>query len=90
MPVLPLPRPRSPDEPELPLPVLPDYPTPPLIHFEPAPPAFVQAHEPMMYAFVPPPARVAEPAALRPCRNCQLTLSARARFCRRCGTAQEA
>jgi len=28
------------------------------------------------------------PAGVRPCRNCQLAVSARAHFCRRCGTAQ--
>jgi len=31
---------------------------------------------------------VAGPVGVRPCRNCQLAVSAKAHFCRRCGTAQ--
>ena len=89
MPVLPLPRPRSPSDLELPMPALPEYPNAPLIHFEPTPPAYASAPEPIAYAFMPPPPpRAIESPGLQPCRNCELTLSARARFCRRCGTAQ--
>jgi len=28
------------------------------------------------------------PVGVRPCRNCNLAVSAKAHFCRRCGTAQ--
>jgi hypothetical protein len=95
MPVLPLPPPRPADAPVMPLP-LPAYPIPPQIAFNvetsvgastaTAAPAF-EAH--MLLA---PPApelsASALAAGLRPCGNCHLTLSARAHFCRRCGTQQ--
>jgi hypothetical protein len=95
MPVLPLPPPRPPDAPVLPLPALPAYPIPPQTSFNAqanagssaatSAPAF-EAH--MLLA--PPPELPAAVLAngLRSCANCRLTLSARAHFCRRCGTQQ--
>jgi hypothetical protein len=95
MPVLPLPPPRPADAPVLPLPALPAYPVAPQISFNAqasagsstatSAPAF-EAH--MLLA--PPPQLPAAVLAngLRPCGNCHLTLSARAHFCRRCGTQQ--
>ncbi|MEP7361355.1 MAG: hypothetical protein ABI744_07235, partial [Chloroflexota bacterium] len=96
MPVLPLPPPRPANAPVIPLAPLPDYPITPQIAFSgqssvgtsaatPAP--ALEAH--MLLA---PPARelpaASLAAGLRPCANCQLTLSGRAHFCRRCGTQQ--
>jgi hypothetical protein len=95
MPVLPLPPPRPADAPVIPLPQLPDYPVAPQIAFNPQTTAStsnmtsadVYEAQPLL---APPP----EPGAadlvtgLRPCANCQLTVSARAHFCRRCGTPQ--
>ncbi|MEP7378651.1 MAG: hypothetical protein ABI725_03715 [Chloroflexota bacterium] len=95
MPVLPLPPPRPADAPIIPLPALPAYPLPPQIGFNAqastgsstasSAPVF-EAH--MLLA--PPPELPAAALAhgLRPCPNCRLTLSARAHFCRRCGTEQ--
>ncbi|MEO8626267.1 MAG: hypothetical protein ABI452_06170 [Candidatus Limnocylindrales bacterium] len=95
MPVLPLPPPRQAEIPVIPLPALPAYPLPPQIGFNAqasagssaatSAPAF-EAH--MLLA--PPPELPAVVLAngLRPCGNCRLTLSARAHFCRRCGTQQ--
>ena len=95
MPVLPLPPPRPAGAPVMPLPPLPAYHVPPQIGFNAqtsagssaatSAPAF-EAH--MLLA--PPPELPAAVLAngLRPCANCHLTLSARAHFCRRCGTQQ--
>jgi hypothetical protein len=94
MPVLPLPPPRPHDAPVLPLPELPAYPVPPQIAFNEqvtaaasmtAPAPVYQQHS----LLAPPPdASRGVAAGLRPCGTCQLSLSARAHFCRRCGTAQ--
>jgi hypothetical protein len=90
MPIIPLPRPRHPET-ELPLPPVFDYPIAPQIHFErqhvahapqPAYPSYVQVAQPLHDAV--------RPTGVRPCQGCQLSLSARARFCRRCGAAQAA
>jgi hypothetical protein len=90
MPVIPLPRPRRPET-ELPLPPLFDYPVAPQIHFERMNAAHVAQPEFPAYASLPvPPPVVAGPASVRPCHNCQLSVSAKARFCRRCGSAQTA
>jgi hypothetical protein len=95
MPVLPLPPPRPADAPVMPLPVVPDYPVAPQIAFgsqssvnasaATAAPAF-EAH----MLLKPPPELRFETLVkgLRPCANCQLTLSPRAHFCRRCGSQQ--
>ena len=95
MPVLPLPPPRPADAPVMPLPTLPDYPVAPQIAFS-AQPSFSastsaaasawDAH--MLLAAPRELPAVALANGLRPCGNCQVTLSARAHFCRRCGTQQ--
>jgi hypothetical protein len=92
MPVIPLPPPRRPET-ELPLPPLVDYPIPPQIHFERRHVSHVAQAQPEYpsYAHLPAPAPiVAGPPSVRPCHNCQLSVSAKARFCRRCGSAQAA
>ncbi|MEP7158629.1 MAG: hypothetical protein ABI797_04325 [Chloroflexota bacterium] len=90
MPIIPLPRPRRPES-ELPLPPMFDVTEPPQIHVERMHAAHVTEQEFPAYASLPAPARVvAGPASVRPCHNCQLSVSAKARFCRRCGTAQAA
>lgn len=56
------------------------------------PPTPVSAQAYASRAYLPVPERPASgPAAagVRPCRNCALPLSAKAHFCRRCGSAQE-
>jgi hypothetical protein len=95
MPVLPLPPPRPANAPPIPLPPLHPYPVAPQITFNPSlsvgvsaqtsAPAF-EAH--LLLAPPPelPPNAIA--AGLRPCPSCRVTLSARAHFCRRCGSAQ--
>ena len=94
MPVLPLPRPRPANAPILPLPALPDYPVAPQIAFteQANAAASTAAAEPLyeQHTLLAAPRRAAQAGAagLRPCGNCQLSLSARAHFCRRCGTAQ--
>jgi hypothetical protein len=96
MPVLPLPPPRPADAPLMPLPTLPDYAPRPQIGFDPqvtvASSAQTSAPAYEAHMLLAPPARELPPnaiaAGLRPCASCQLTLSARAHFCRRCGTAQ--
>jgi hypothetical protein len=95
MPVLPLPPPRPADAPAIPLPPLPAYPVAPHIAFNPqvSVAASSQTSAPAYEAHLllaPPPQLAANEiaAGLRPCPNCRLTLSARAHFCRRCGTAQ--
>jgi hypothetical protein len=94
MPILPLPRPRPADAPMLPLPTLPAYPVAPQIAFseQTSATASVAAAEPayQQHSLLAPPPDTSHvtSAGLRPCRNCELSLSARARFCRRCGTAQ--
>jgi len=91
MPILPLPRPRQPET-ELPLPPIFDYPVAPQIHFErqhvthavqPEYPSYAQLARPTLHTTI-------TPTGVRPCQSCQLSLSAKARFCRRCGTAQAA
>lgn len=90
MPIIRLPRPRRPQT-ELPLPPMFDYPVAPQIHSERVNAAHIAQPEFPAYASLPAPARVvAGPASVRPCHNCQLSVSAKARFCRRCGTAQAA
>jgi hypothetical protein len=91
MPIIPLPRPRQ-SETELPLPPVFDYPVAPQIHFERQHAAHVSQPEYPSYGQLPPPAQqvAMTPTGVRPCRSCQLSLSAKARFCRRCGTAQAA
>jgi hypothetical protein len=90
MPVIPLPRPRRPET-QLPLPPIVDYPVAPRIHFERRHVAHAAQIEYPSYAHLPAPAPVvAGSPSVRPCRNCQLSVSAKARFCRRCGTAQAA
>jgi outer membrane biosynthesis protein TonB len=95
MPVLPLPPPRPADAPAIPLAPLPDYPVAPHIAFKPqvSVAASSQTSGPAYEAhlLLAPPPQVptsAIAAGLRPCTNCGLTVSARAHFCRRCGTAQ--
>jgi hypothetical protein len=97
------PEPAPPVRPHVPAPpaVLPPLPPPaeppvrPTITFDvPPPPAFViaqQATQPaMLSAPTLPPQAVEQPQpTIRPCRNCQLALSARAHFCRRCGSRQD-
>jgi hypothetical protein len=97
MPVLPLPPPRPADAPVIPLPALPTYPVTPQISFDPqvSVAASAQTSAPAYEAHLllaPPPQLPpnAIAAGLRPCLNCRMTLSARAHFCRRCGTAQAA
>jgi hypothetical protein len=96
MPVLPLPPPRPADAPVMPLPTLPAYPVAPQIAFNAqtsvgastatAAPAF-EAHM-LLAPPLPELPAAAIAAGLRPCGNCHLTLSARAHFCRRCGSQQ--
>lgn len=94
MPVLPLPPPRPVDAPVLPLPPLPTYPVAPQIAFRPqamadgAPTGATPAYEPHSLLAPPPEATRWDAGGQRPCANCRLALSARAAFCRRCGTAQ--
>ena len=87
LPILPVP-PRHVPQPALP--PLPEFPIAPVIQFDrqQSQPA-AQSSFPS-YTYLPPPqaaAAISSPA-VRPCRNCQLSLSARANFCRRCGSAQ--
>ena len=90
MPILPLPRPRRPES-ELPLPPIFDYPVAPQIHFERMNAAHIAQPEFPAYASLPVPAQVAAASpSVRPSHNCQLSVSAKARFCRRCGSAQVA
>jgi hypothetical protein len=94
MPVLPLPPPRPVNEPlPLPVPPLTDYPVAPQIAFSAqvnaaAKAAPVAGFEPHMLLAPPPSVSRGEAAGLRTCATCQLSLSTRAHFCRRCGTAQ--
>jgi len=94
MPVLPLPPPRPANAPILPLPTLPDYPVAPQIAFNEqvsaaaSMAAAAPVYEQHSLLAPPPDASHVGSAGLRPCANCQLSLSARAHFCRRCGTAQ--
>jgi hypothetical protein len=94
MPVLPLPPPRPAHAPVMPL-TVPDYPVAAQIAFAGSAQAAVStataapAFEAHMLLAPPPELRLeALVKGLRPCPNCQLTLSARAHFCRRCGQAQ--
>jgi hypothetical protein len=97
MPVLPLPPPRPADAPVMPLPALPTYPVTPQISFDPqvsvAASAQMSAPAYEAHLLLAPPPQLppnAIAAGLQPCLNCRMTLSARAHFCRRCGTAQAA
>jgi hypothetical protein len=98
MPVLPLPKPRPADAPVIPLPTLPEYAPPPQISFTSqvtvasSAQTSAPAYEAHMLLAPPAPELPANAiaAGLRPCPSCRLTLSARAHFCRRCGTAQAA
>jgi hypothetical protein len=89
-----LPRPTPLQMPRLPQPPPIDRPARPSISFDsPPPPAFMANRQTPAYPTIGTPLQAAPPAQAAPtvkaCRNCQLELSARARFCRRCGTAQE-
>ena len=93
MPVLPLPPPRPANAPIIPLPTLPDYPVAPQIAFNEhmsVASSMVAAPVYEQHSLLAPPPEASHrgPGGLRPCTNCQLNLSARAHFCRRCGTAQ--
>jgi hypothetical protein len=98
MPVLPLPPPRPADAPLIPLSPLSDYPIAPQISFTPhdsvSPTSATSSPAYEAHLLLTRPARElpanAVAAGLRPCPNCSLTLSARAHFCRRCGSAQAA
>jgi hypothetical protein len=94
MPVLPLPPPRPQNAPIIPLPSLPAFPLAPQIAFNEqanaaaSMAAAAPAYQQHSLLAPPPMASHATSSGLRPCGSCQLTLSARAHFCRRCGTAQ--
>jgi hypothetical protein len=92
MPIIRMPPPKPRTEIELPLAPLIDIPIPPpQIHFEKRPAAYAAVPEYPSYALMPlAPPEAPAPGAVRPCRSCQLSLSAKARFCRRCGTSQAA
>jgi len=79
--------------PRLPLPQPGERQVRPSISFDaPPPPAFVlnqpQRQYPPASAHMPSMASAQAAPSVKSCRNCQLELSARAQFCRRCGTAQ--
>ena len=86
------------DAPLIPLSPLPDYPIAPQISFTPhdsvSPTSATSSPAYEAHLLLTRPARElpanAVAAGLRPCPNCSLTLSARAHFCRRCGSAQAA
>jgi hypothetical protein len=90
MPIIPLPRSRRPES-ELPLPPVFDYPVAPQIHFQRAQAAQAAKSDfPAYYASPIAQHVTASPPSVRPCHNCHLSVSAKARFCRRCGSAQAA
>jgi hypothetical protein len=56
---------------------------------QPTPPmAFQLAEDPYFLPIPATPPNPDSPVGVRPCRNCSLAVSAKARFCRRCGAAQ--